>query len=108
MLQEHGIHMLGKMYNFIYHEQRCNICGKQFLPGPSLKQKMERHLMTHSGEKPFLCPECPHRCSRKDSLKVHIARMHGPLIPTLSGTSDSLHISTATSSNVASTYIMKK
>ncbi|XP_066964678.1 protein tramtrack, beta isoform-like isoform X22 [Macrobrachium rosenbergii] len=57
-------------------DRRCRVCGKQFLPSPSWKQKLTRHLMTHSGEKPYYCPYCPHRCARKDSLKLHISRMH--------------------------------
>ncbi|XP_068237713.1 protein tramtrack, alpha isoform-like isoform X32 [Palaemon carinicauda] len=57
-------------------DRRCRVCGKQFLPSPSWKQKLTRHLMTHSGEKPFYCPYCPHRCARKDSLKLHMSRMH--------------------------------
>ncbi|KAK7065658.1 hypothetical protein SK128_018496, partial [Halocaridina rubra] len=57
-------------------DRRCRVCGKQFQPSPSWKQKLTRHIMTHSGEKPFSCAYCPHRCSRKDSLKIHMTRMH--------------------------------
>ncbi|MCL4130178.1 UNVERIFIED_CONTAM: hypothetical protein GTU68_033111 [Idotea baltica] len=32
------------------------------------------HLRSHSGEKPFACPECPYRASRKHSLVVHAKR----------------------------------
>lgn len=53
----------------------CSVCGHTF-SGITWKQKLERHLMVHTGEKPFQCPFCPHRTNRKDALKGHIAALH--------------------------------
>lgn len=53
----------------------CSICGHSF-SGITWKQKLERHLLVHTGQKPFLCPYCPHRTNRKDALKSHVVNLH--------------------------------
>ena len=53
----------------------CRFCNKAF-HGRYSKYNMKRHLMIHRGEKPFLCPYCPHRANQKGNLKYHILSVH--------------------------------
>lgn len=47
-------------------------CGRAF----KAKQKVQRHLLTHTGEKPFACRFCDYKTSRKDQVKVHEFSKH--------------------------------
>ncbi|XP_018012524.1 protein tramtrack, beta isoform isoform X14 [Hyalella azteca] len=53
----------------------CPVCPRTFT-GRNKKQNLEYHLMVHTGEKPFLCPFCPHRSNRMSNLKLHMFARH--------------------------------
>lgn len=65
----------------------CPVCGKRFL-GRNRRQNLEHHLVTHTGERRYPCPLCPHRAAHKWHLKTHLLRRHAqhPALSQLTGT----------------------
>ncbi|XP_042233660.1 broad-complex core protein isoforms 1/2/3/4/5-like isoform X19 [Homarus americanus] len=45
--------------------------------GTTRKELLKEHMTKHTGERPHTCPYCPYRSSRKNILKVHIRRHLG-------------------------------
>ncbi|XP_018006781.1 longitudinals lacking protein, isoforms H/M/V isoform X30 [Hyalella azteca] len=53
----------------------CDKCPRVFY-GSSRKYRLDRHLLTHSGEKPFHCSMCPYRATQQGNLNRHIKSVH--------------------------------
>ncbi|XP_019769615.2 gastrula zinc finger protein XlCGF26.1 [Dendroctonus ponderosae] len=50
----------------------CHFCPKAYFA----KNKLTRHLYTHSGEKPFKCPICDKKFNDKSYVKQHLKNSH--------------------------------
>lgn len=51
----------------------CHFCGKD----KKCRSQLARHVIIHTGERPFACDLCPARFNRSGNLKQHRKRMHG-------------------------------
>ncbi|XP_028288871.1 zinc finger protein 2-like [Parambassis ranga] len=51
----------------------CHICGKD----KKCRSQLARHVIIHTGERPFTCDLCPARFNRHGNLQQHRKRMHG-------------------------------
>ncbi|XP_047499216.1 longitudinals lacking protein, isoforms A/B/D/L-like isoform X28 [Penaeus chinensis] len=51
---------------------RCHYCGKVFR-WPCL---LQRHIRTHTGERPYGCPHCPYAAAQKFDVTKHIFALH--------------------------------
>lgn len=50
---------------------RCNLCAKIFF-GRNRRQDFKRHVLSHTGERPYACNICDYKAALKGNLKKHM------------------------------------
>ncbi|XP_064080275.1 protein tramtrack, beta isoform-like isoform X9 [Macrobrachium nipponense] len=53
----------------------CPVCGKVF-SGTRRRYHLDRHLVTHTGERPFPCPHCHYRANVRENMIRHVRVRH--------------------------------
>ena len=56
---------------------QCDLCELKLANPATLKH----HRMTHTGERPHLCPYCHHGFIQPNDCKKHILKIHGVVVP---------------------------
>ena len=60
-----------KFWHF-YLQFECPYCHRVM----KTRQNLQRHIRTHTGEKPFQCPFCEYGSSQKNNCERHILKVH--------------------------------
>lgn len=60
-------------YSMSPHVHACNECGRKF----PWQSSLERHMYTHTGQKPYSCRWCSLKFSIKSNCERHCLRIHG-------------------------------
>lgn len=79
-------------YSAAPHKIACPYCERKFPWTSSLK----RHILTHTGHKPYKCPECTLWFTTKSNCDRHLIRKHGA---SSSATSNNNHNNSASNSD---------
>ena len=70
---ENNHHRKKSAYSAAPHKIACPYCERKFPWTSSLR----RHILTHTGQKPFKCPECNLWFTTKSNCDRHLVRKHG-------------------------------
>ncbi|XP_064651993.1 zinc finger protein 91-like [Lineus longissimus] len=57
----------------VTYQYNCQVCNKSF----STVSNLNRHMVTHSGDKPFACEHCEKRFTQATHYKRHVVTTHG-------------------------------
>jgi len=70
----YGTNALKNKHEQLYHELKyaCNQCDKKY----GQKCKLENHMRTHTGEKPYVCETCGNSFHVQGYLNKHIKETH--------------------------------
>ena len=55
-----------------FQEYACPICQKIAKTAGDCR----KHILTHTGEKPFACTKCNYACKQNSNLHKHMRRVH--------------------------------
>ena len=53
-------------------EYACPVCHKVF----KTSSRVRRHVLIHTGEKPYDCPDCNYKTNQRGHLQLHIQNQH--------------------------------
>lgn len=62
----------GQSFAEMRRKFHCSHCGKSF----KTKSHLQRHILTHTGEKPYVCNKCGSKFNQSSSLRNHVIAIH--------------------------------
>ena len=66
-----------KRYSLGLGSHQCPVCGKVVRGGVT---NFRSHYVTHTHERPFVCPYCPYRARQLTHIKSHVGFRHKELL----------------------------